>query len=197
VSPSRAATAGSRSWFGHTGTRNHVGIVAPVERISPRSGPDRRSNGTSEPNTFGNTLRPLATLRSAMSTSADADRTVRETTTVQVRATGHLWTRLPEPRFAFEFEGSTLREFLDAFFAEYGCEDLLLAETDAEAATSGWAPRGTELPGNWNANPEGDRTRAYARILVNGKFNELLDGFDTELEDGDRVALVYPFVFCC
>jgi molybdopterin converting factor small subunit len=132
-----------------------------------------------------------------MSTTADAGRTDAETTTVQVRATGHVWARLPEPRFDFEFEGTTLREFLDQFFAEYDCADLLLAETDEEAATDGWAPEGTELPGSWAANPEGDRTRAYARILVNGTFNELLDGLDTELDDGDRVALVYPFMFCC
>jgi molybdopterin converting factor small subunit len=32
---------------------------------------------------------------------------------------------------------------------------------------------------------------------VNGRFNEQLDGFDTELTDGDRVALMYPFMFCC
>ena len=38
---------------------------------------------------------------------------------------------------------------------------------------------------------------AAARVCVNGRFNELLDGFDTELEDGDRVALVNPFMYCC
>jgi len=29
-----------------------------------------------------------------------------------------------------------------------------------------------------------------------GTFDEHLDGLDTELDDGDRVALMYPFVFC-
>jgi len=33
-------------------------------------------------------------------------------------------------------------------------------------------------------------------VLVNRKFNELLDGFGTELDDGDRIALVSPFMFC-
>lgn len=48
-----------------------------------------------------------------------------------------------------------------------------------------------------HGDPEGERTRAYARVLVNGRFNELLDGFAAELDDGDRVALTYPFMFCC
>jgi molybdopterin converting factor small subunit len=34
-------------------------------------------------------------------------------------------------------------------------------------------------------------------VLVNGKFNEHLGGFDTELTEDDRVALVYPFMYCC
>ncbi len=32
---------------------------------------------------------------------------------------------------------------------------------------------------------------------VNGRFNEHLDGLDTELADSDRVSLMYPFIFCC
>jgi len=34
-------------------------------------------------------------------------------------------------------------------------------------------------------------------VPVDGRFNEHRDGFDTPLSDGDRVALVSPFVFCC
>ncbi|WP_255151240.1 MoaD/ThiS family protein [Halorarius halobius] len=130
-----------------------------------------------------------------MSTTADAD--ARATTTVDVKATGKVRDRLGDHRFEFTFEGTTLREFLEAFFAEYDCEDLLMATSEAETHTKGWAPYEGDPPGRWEANPEGDRTRRYARVLVNGKFNELLDGFDTELEDGDRVALMQPFMFCC
>ncbi|MFC6938682.1 MoaD/ThiS family protein [Salinirubellus sp. GCM10025818] len=121
------------------------------------------------------------------------------TTTVDVKATGHVRTALSEHRFEFTFEGSTLREFLEAFLAEYDVADLLIAETEAEASTEGWArvPDLDALPGRWVDNPEGEQTRPYARVLVNGRFNELLDGFDTELEDGDRVALVNPFIYCC
>jgi molybdopterin converting factor small subunit len=120
------------------------------------------------------------------------------TTTVEVRATGHVRTELGTGRLEFSFEGSTLREFLSAFFEEYGHDlsELLIAETEAEATAHGWA-RVSELPGTWRKNPEGEQTRAYARIMINGRFNEHLGGFDTELSDGDRVALVYPFMYCC
>jgi molybdopterin converting factor small subunit len=120
-------------------------------------------------------------------------------TTVQVRATGHVRDAIGTPRLSYSFEGDTLREFVSAFFEEYGDEvrDLVIAETAEESATRGWAPiDGDDVPGDLRANPDGERTRAYARILVNGQFNEVLDGFDTELADGDRVALVNPFLFC-
>ena len=87
-------------------------------------------------------------------------------TTVDVRATGHV-------------------------------RDLVIAETEADSTTRGWAPiDAADVPGHLRKNPDGEQTRAYARILINGQFNENLDGFDTKLKDGDRVALVYPFLFC-
>lgn len=125
------------------------------------------------------------------------DEEPRQRTTVEVRATGHVRRELGTPRLTFTFAGTTLREFLAAFFAEHeGLEDLLIAETEAEATAHGWA-RVDHVPGVWRKNPEGEQTRAYARIMINGRFNEHLGGFDAELEEGDRVALVYPFMFCC
>ncbi|MFC7131616.1 MULTISPECIES: MoaD/ThiS family protein [Salinibaculum] len=119
-------------------------------------------------------------------------------TTVEVRCTGHVRTAIGEHRIEYTFEGDTLREFLDAFFEEYDVRDMLIAETEAEATTRGWAPKLEELPGkNYAKNPEGEQTRRYARVIVNGTFNEHLDGLDTEVSDGDRVALVYPFMYCC
>lgn len=118
-------------------------------------------------------------------------------TTVTVKCTGHIRTAIGEHELTVKFEGDTLREFLEAFFVEHDVEHLLIAETDADAVTSGWAPAPEELPGTWRKNPSGEQTRAYARVLVNGRFNELLDGFDTTLSDGDRVSLIYPFMFCC
>lgn len=117
-------------------------------------------------------------------------------TTVEARCTGHVRDAVGTGRLSFTFEGTTLREFLEAFFADYDVSDLLIAETEADATTRGWAPTPEELPGEWAKNPEGEQTRTYARVLVNGTFNEHLDGFDTELHDGDRVAMVKPFVFC-
>ncbi|WP_418283026.1 MoaD/ThiS family protein [Halorubrum sp. DTA98] len=119
-------------------------------------------------------------------------------TTVTVRCTGHVRRELGTHEFEYTFEGDTLREFLAELFAEHPeIEDMILAETEAEATHSGWAPTPEELPGTWTKNPEGEQTIAYARILVNGRFNENRNGFDTVLSDGDRVALVYPFMFCC
>jgi len=134
-----------------------------------------------------------------MSTTAQRGDATAETT-VEVRATGHVRTALGTPSLTVSFEGSTLREFLEAFFDAHEDVDLasmLLAETEADAATRGWAPAPENLPGTWRKNPDGENTRTYARVTVNGRFNETLDGFDTELEDGDRVGLIYPFMFCC
>jgi molybdopterin converting factor small subunit len=117
-----------------------------------------------------------------------------EETTVEVRCTGHVWTAISESDVAFTFEGEALREFLAAFFAEYDVKDLLIAETDADAITSGWADPPEDPPGTWEKNPEGEQTRTYARVAVNGKFNEYFAGLDTRLCDGERVGLMYPFI---
>lgn len=131
-----------------------------------------------------------------MSTLEQQEQT-QQLTTVEVRATGNVRAALGKHRFEFTFEGDTLGEFLEAFFAEYGCRELLMAETEADEVSRGWARYPGPPPGRWVRNPEGERTRAYARVMVNGRINELLDGFATKLEDGDRVALMNPFMFCC
>ncbi|PCR89791.1 MoaD/ThiS family protein [Natrinema ejinorense] len=120
-----------------------------------------------------------------------------DATTVTVRCTGHVRTAVGSHELEFTFEGTRLRDFLEAFFEEYDLEDMLIAETEADATHSGWAPVPDDLPGTWRKNPEGDQTRPYARVCVNGRFNEHLGGFETELTDDDRVALIYPFMFCC
>jgi molybdopterin converting factor small subunit len=134
-----------------------------------------------------------------MSTGQTLDtETETTTTTVDVKATGHVRTALGEHRFDYTFEGDTLREFLEAFFSEHEeLEEMLIARTESESRTRGWARLPDDIPGTWKKNPEGEQTRPYARVLVNGKFNELLDGFETELSEDDRVALVYPFMYCC
>lgn len=126
-----------------------------------------------------------------------AEREQSSETTVEVRCTGHVRTAIGVPSFEYTFDGATLREFLIAFFEEYPTiEEMIIAEREAQSTAHGWVPI-EDPPGTWRKNPEGEQTVAYARIMVNGRFNETLAGFDTQLEDGDRVALVYPFMFCC
>jgi len=118
------------------------------------------------------------------------------TTTVTVKCTGHVRAAVGKATFTYTFTGDDLRSFLDSFFAEYDVAELLIAmEPEAESAR-GWTPELDERPGTWKQNPEGERIRRYARVLINGRFNEHLDGFDTPLADGDRVSLMYPFVYC-
>ena len=121
----------------------------------------------------------------------------RSQTTVTVRCTGHVRDAVGTHELEYAFEGTRLREFLEAFFDDYDVEELLIAETEADATHSGWAPVPDDLPGTWRKNPEGEQTRPFARVCINGRFNEHFEGFETELEDGDRVALIYPFMFCC
>ncbi|ELY42441.1 MoaD/ThiS family protein [Natronorubrum sulfidifaciens] len=118
-------------------------------------------------------------------------------TTVTVRCTGHIRDAVGTHELEFTFSGARLRDFLEAFFEVYDVEEMLMAETEADATAHGWAPVPDDLPGTWRKNPEGDQTRTYARVCLNGRFNEHYEGLETTLEDGDRVALIYPFMFCC
>lgn len=121
----------------------------------------------------------------------------QQETTVTVRCTGRIYAEVGQGQIEFTFDGDTLREFLEAFFESYDVSDMLIAETEADATTEGWAPEMEDLPGRYAKNPEGEQTRCYARVAINGEFNELLEGLDTEITDGDRVSLLYPFIYCC
>ncbi|WP_436343530.1 MoaD/ThiS family protein [Natronorubrum sp. FCH18a] len=133
----------------------------------------------------------------AESIQQDAREAEQPETTVTVRCTGHVRDAVGTHELEFTFPGVRLRDFLEAFFAEYDVEEMLIAETEADATAHGWAPAPDDLPGTWRKNPEGEQTRAFARVCINGRFNEHYEGLETELEDGDRVALIYPFMFCC
>ena len=199
-SPSRSGTSPTAT---RTPPRNHR---IPRSLLSRRRTRQRRRRLT-PPNTFVAAAFLAASLPSRMATDdpttverdadAAAEAITEATTTVDVRCTGHVRTAIGEHEMEFTFEGGTLRAFLDAFFETYDVEDLVIAETEADATAHGWAPTDGDPPGTWKKNPVGEQTRAFARIAINGTFNEHLDGLDTELETGDRVALVYPFMFCC
>lgn len=117
-------------------------------------------------------------------------------TTVELRCTGKVREIVGTGSLSFTFEGTTLRELLEGVFAQYPVRELLIAETEADATAHGWAPAPAELPGSWRKNPEGEQTRRFARVTVNGRFNEHLEGLDTKLRDGDRIGLLYPFLYC-
>ena len=62
-------------------------------------------------------------------------------------------------------KGNTVRELLDKLVAEYkSAHDVLF-------------------------DPEG-RLHSYVRIIINGRFMELLDGLETKLHNGDKVMLL-------
>lgn len=100
--------------------------------------------------------------RTTDETDGTTEATDAETgTTVEVRPTGHVRAAVGQPRLEFTFAGSTLREFLAAFFEEYDVAELLIAETEAEATAHGWATPPEELPGTWMEKPRG---RADPRV---------------------------------
>ncbi|KAB1186606.1 MULTISPECIES: MoaD/ThiS family protein [Haloferax] len=137
----------------------------------------------------------MRTIGSKSTTDDSTTSATSSKTTVEARFTGHVRTAIGTHRLEYSFEGETLREFLDAFFDEYDVRELVMATRESDSTTRGWV-KAKHLPGTWRKNPEGEQTRAYARVMINGVFNENLNGLDTHLEDGDRVALVYPFMFC-
>ena len=67
-------------------------------------------------------------------------------------------------RMAFSFEGSSLGELLDALFAQYDLQDLILDEDR------------TVIP--------------WSRVAVNGRFSYLVGDMDTPIQDGDMIALI-------
>lgn len=148
------------------------------------------------PNLFGSRLLPLWALDVCMSESTDQSAATHQQTTVTVKCSGHVRAAVGTGTLTYRFDGETLGEFLEAFFAEYDVADLVLATKPEDESAPGWAPKPDSAPGTWRQNPEGERIRRYARVLVNGTFNEHLDGFRTTLADGDRVSLLYPFVYC-
>ncbi len=131
-----------------------------------------------------------------MSQTEHTHRTQDGTTTVEVRCTGHVRAAVGESSFSYTFEGDELGDFLETFLSEYDVAELLIATEEGSDRAAGWAPSPDTLPGTWRKNPRDEQIRRYARVLVNGEFNEHLEGFRTTLADDDRVALMYPFVYC-
>lgn len=41
---------------------------------------------------------------------------------------------------------------------------------------------------------ESGEVKPYARVLVNGRSFQFLGGLDTEIHEGDSIALIYPWI---
>lgn len=89
-------------------------------------------------------------------------------TRIVLKFTGEMWGRVGFGHVDFEFEGSTVREFLPALTRAYPVADLLL-------------------------NPDAVSIKPYSRLVVNGRFFELVGGLDAPIRDGDVVTLMRPY----
>ncbi len=88
-------------------------------------------------------------------------------THITLKFTGEFWGRVGFGHADFEFEGSTVREFLPAVTKVYSVADLLLADETT--------------------------VRSASRLAVNGRFHYLVGGLDAPIRDGDMVALIRPW----
>ncbi len=87
---------------------------------------------------------------------------------ITLKFIGEFWGRVGFGHAEFEFEGETVREFLPAVTVAYDVADLLL-------------------------NPDGLSTRPSSRLVINGRFFELVGGLDAPIREGDVVTLMRPY----
>lgn len=88
---------------------------------------------------------------------------------VKFRTVGHLAAMAGVKELDIEFEGSTIRDFLETVFRQVD-----------ESFGKFVLPKG--------------RLNDVVTILKNGKNINLLDGLDTEVEDGDVINVMHPNV---
>ncbi|WP_436343531.1 pterin cluster protein [Natronorubrum sp. FCH18a] len=129
-----------------------------------------------------------------MSAEVDSSR-ADSATTVTVRCTGHVRDAVGSRELEFAVASDRLRTFLAAFAATYDLEAFFDVDLERESDPMArlWARPAGEFPG-WRP-PDDDRCRPYGRICLNGQFSVHFDGLESRLEDGDRIALLYPFLF--
>lgn len=89
-------------------------------------------------------------------------------TKITLKFIGEFWGRVGFGRSDFAFDGHTVREFLPALTQAYNVADLLL-------------------------NPDGASTRHGSRLVINGRFYELIGGLEAPIHDGDVVTLMRPW----
>ncbi len=89
-------------------------------------------------------------------------------THIPLKFIGEFWGRVGFGHADFEFDGNPAREFFPAVTQAYNVGDLLL-------------------------NPDGASTKPYSRLVINGRFFELVGGLDAPIRDGDVVTLMRPY----
>ena len=88
-------------------------------------------------------------------------------TNVEIKFTGNVRARMGADRLKFSFAGDNLGQLLQAVFAQYDLEDLLL---DEDGAIQPWS-----------------------RIVVNGRFSYLVGDMNAPINDGDMIVLMRPY----
>jgi molybdopterin converting factor small subunit len=89
-------------------------------------------------------------------------------THITLKFIGEFWGRVGFGHADFAFEGGAVRDFLPALTQAYNVADLLL-------------------------NPDRASTKPYSRLVINGRFFELVGGLDAPIRDGDVVTLMRPY----
>ncbi len=88
-------------------------------------------------------------------------------TTVELKFTGNVRTKMGADRLKFSFEGDNLEQLLQAVFAQYDLKDLLMDEAGV--------------------------IQPWSRIVVNGRFSYLVGDMDAPVKNGDMVVLMRPY----
>jgi molybdopterin converting factor small subunit len=87
---------------------------------------------------------------------------------VHLKFTGLVRSRMGLDRMDYEFEGYTLGELLVALFNSHDIQDLLMDDN------------GTILP--------------YSRVVINGRFSYLVGDMEAQIQEGDTIVLIRPYV---
>ncbi len=89
-------------------------------------------------------------------------------TRVTLKFTGEMWARTQIYAMDFAFEGGTLKDLLDALFAQHNLRDVVLDEHDRFIFRSG--------------------------VLINGRSAKWLGELRAPIHDGDEVIVMRPSI---
>ena len=85
-------------------------------------------------------------------------------TSVMVKFTSHFRARAGIIQTEFAFKGDTLRQFIPALLQEFDIGDLLMKD---------------------------DELKPHTRVVIEGRFSDLIGGWDAPIPDGSMVVLIH------